>query len=305
LNGCRQIDRRRFLRRLGVAGCSLAAIRAFAQPATSPGSATPKTPTGVVDANVSLSRWPYRRLPLDEPQALLAKMTECGVATAWAGSFEALLHRDIGGVNLRLAEECARSGGRLIPLGAVNLSLPDWEEDLRRCHEVHRMPGIRIFPNYHGYTLADPAVKQLLHAAARRGLVTQIAVAMEDARTQHPLGRVADVDVRPLAETMAAAGAPRVMLLNYNRGIPPATLKVLAERGVCFDTARIEGVGGIGTFLRALPTGRLLFGTHAPFLNYETGLLKVHEAGLAAEEAARVLGGNARDLLRSGSTSTI
>ncbi|MBL9198869.1 MAG: amidohydrolase family protein [Opitutaceae bacterium] len=236
-------------------------------------------------------------MPLDDTAALLARQAELGIATAWVGSYEALLHRDIAGVNARLAEECVRSAGRLLPFGAVNLSLPDWDDDVRRCHEVHRMPGVRLLPNYHGYTLADPSFVRLLTVARERGLVVQIAASMEDPRTQHPLAAVPDVDLRPLPDAMRAAGAKGTMILNASRSVPGPLLKSLAGAGACFDTARVEGVGGIAAFLRGLPPGRVAFGTHAPFFNPETGLLKVFEAQLAPAETAALLGGTARAFL--------
>src|SRR5262245_40336725 len=125
-----------------------------------------------IDTNTYLSRWPFRRLPGDETPRLVEKLKAQGVATAWVGSFEALLHNDIAGVNARLVQESQSSGGGLLlPFGAVNPTLPDWEEDLRRCHEVHKMPGIRLHPNYHGYKLDEPVAAKLLAAAAARELV--------------------------------------------------------------------------------------------------------------------------------------
>ena len=136
----------------------------------------------IIDTNVSLFRWPLRRLPLDDPDALVQKLRVPGIAQAWAGSFEGILHRDIAGVNQRLADAC-RSRAELIPVGSINPELPDWEDDLRRCTDEHHMPGIRLHPNYHGYPLDDPRFHRLVELAPAAGRFIQIAAAMEDART--------------------------------------------------------------------------------------------------------------------------
>src|SRR4051794_24592483 len=102
-----------------------------------------------IDTNVYLFRWPFRRVRGDELPDFVERLRRHGVTEAWAGSLEGLMHRDVEGVNQRLVDVCRQvDRPRLVPFGTVNPTLPDWEEDVRRCAEKFRMPGIRLHPAY-------------------------------------------------------------------------------------------------------------------------------------------------------------
>lgn len=254
----------------------------------------------ITDVSVNLSRWPFRRLKGDEPGELVAMLRQRGVTQAWAGSFDGLLHKDIGGVNERLAADCRRYGGMmLIPFGTVNPKLPDWEEDLRRCAEVHTMPGIRLHPNYHGYTLDDPDFARLLKLAAQRRMVVQLALKMEDDRVHHPLLRVPPVDASALADVLAGLPKLKLMILNGPGPLKPEAVARLSAAGVYFDIAMLEGITGVARLGAQIPMERVCFGSHFPFFTWESAKLKVAESGLPVERERAVLGENARQFLQN------
>jgi predicted TIM-barrel fold metal-dependent hydrolase len=255
----------------------------------------------IIDTNVYLSRWPFRRLAGDEPVPLVAKLREGKVEQAWAGNFEGILERDIAGVNIRLAETCRRFGeGMLIPFGTVNPKLPDWREDVRRCHEELKMPGIRLHPNYHGYRLDDPVFAELLKLAAERRLIVQLALAVEDPRTQSPLLRVPAVELAPLAAAVKATPGLRLELLNCTSQIGREEYAVaLASGDVSMDISMVEGVAGLARLVRQVPISRVLFGSYYPFFYFESAVLKVQESGLDDASQKAICVENARRLMAS------
>ncbi len=252
----------------------------------------------IVDVNVSLSRWPCRRLPDDETRKLLSRLEQHSISGAWAGTFDGLLHNDVTAVNSRLATECRELAPKLlIPFGTVNLALPGWQDDLRRCREEFRMPGIRLHPNYHGYKLDSPEFADLLRLAGENNLIVQIALAMEDERTQHRLLRVAPVDTTPLAKLLSDAPQVRVVLLNSQRSVRDDQLAVLAAAGlVYFDISTLEGIGGVARSLKTVPLERLLFGSQAPYFSVESAILKMQESELANFQREAILFRNAQRL---------
>lgn len=253
----------------------------------------------MIDVNVSLSRWPFRRLTGDEPLALVAKLRKQNVSQAWAGSFDGIFHKDLAAVNARLAKDCRTYGpGFLLPFGSINPRLPDWQEDLRRCQEEHRMPGIRLHPNYHGYKLNDPAFRELLKLAAGRRLIVQLALSMEDVRTQHPLMPAPPVDIAPLADLVAGEPKLRLVILNSYPNLPIEKLQKLSSAGqVNFDIAMVERVGAVARLAGQVSFPRVLFGSNYPLYYFESALLKMRESGLTEAQTKAVFEENARRLL--------
>ena len=252
----------------------------------------------ITDVNINLSRWPTRRLPFDDTKRLVEKLREKRITQAWVGSFDGLLHKDISAVNARLADQCKTHGdGLLVPFGSVNPTLPDWQEDLRRCAEDHKMPGIRLHPNYHGYKLDDPVFGEVLKLGAERKLIVQLAIKMEDERTQHRLLRVPAVDTAPLAKLLANHSKSKLLIVNGLRTIRNDELSRLASAGqVWFEISMLEGVGGVARLLDHVPLERILFGSYAPFFNLESALLKLRESELAGVQLQAIRHENAKKL---------
>ncbi len=256
-------------------------------------------PLAIVDTNVSLFHWPFRRLPLDVTEKLVKKLRSLGVTQAWAGSFEGVLHRDMATVNRRLARACSRYP-ELVPIGSVNPLLPDWENDLQRCFQEHDMPAVRLHPNYHGYPLTDPRFARLLQITTAAGRFVQVATLMEDTRTQNPLVRVADVDLEPLVDQVKRVRGARVQVLNW-RPRSPLLEKLARVPGTFFDVARVDSTDGVPQLVSKVAAGRVLFGSHAPFLVPEAALIRTHESGqLDLASLEMLLATNARKFLGKG-----
>lgn len=281
--------RRMFLKTGTVAaGLALNGSSAFKAPADS-----------FVDVNVNLSRWPLRRLPGDTTGQLAEKLRSRGVTQAWAGTFDGLLHKDLSAANSLLAGECRRfTDGLLLPFGSINPGMYGWADELRRCAREHGMRGIRLHPNYHGYTLNDPVFEQLLHLAVELDLIVQVALAMEDERPMHRLLRVAPVDVALLAAIVERVPGLRMVLLNAMRSVRTEMLTGLLEAGeVYVDLAMLEGVGGLDRLLSCVSVERVLFGSNAPLFYFEAAELKLREAFLDEKQLRAVRFANASTLL--------
>jgi predicted TIM-barrel fold metal-dependent hydrolase len=255
----------------------------------------------LIDVNVNFGRWPTRRSPADEQAKLAAKLASQGVVEAWAGSFEGVFQRDLADANARLAAMCAeRKELRFVPLGAVNPVEAGWEKELNRCVKEHRMPGIRLHPNYHGYALDHPEFARLAAAATECKVFLALAPLMEDARMMHPAMRVPEVDLAPL-EGLVKATRCRVVLLNASgKLVQGDPIRRLIDAGeVYVDIAMLEGLAAVERLLENIPAERVLFGSYAPNFYFEAAVLKLQESELSEAQLNSIRHENARRLIAS------
>lgn len=295
------MERRQFIKGslAGAATLSSGLIR------TGDSSAFPTSPpissqgrfSNIVDVNVYLSRWPFRRIPFDDPAELVDMLRARGVTEAWTGSFDGVFHKDIASVNSRLAESCRRYGeDLLVPIGSVNPRLANWQIDIEHIDEEHGMPGIRLHPGYHNYTLDEPIVAAVFEEAARRELLVQIVPWMQDERHHTPLMPVPTPETNPLAGW--ASEYPELTLMILNGFRLGDDLGPLTDAGnVLFDFAKLDVITPLDGYLDNVPTERIVFGSYSPMFYFESATLKLQESRLTDAQIGAITRENARRVL--------
>ncbi len=252
----------------------------------------------IIDCNANIGRWPFRRLNYSDPAGLLGRLARCGIRQAWAGAFEAVLARDCHMENGPLAE--AVSGHEaLVPLATINPEFPRWEQDLCACVRSYGFRGIRVYPNYHLYTLDDPRFEALLTAAEELGVFVALAVRMTDERHHFPRCMIPPVDLEPLPALAGKHPQLRILVVNGNNGdVGRIASAIEGLPNLYFEMSRFESVCGVETVARRIGVHRVLFGTHAPYYYPESALLKItRECSFTAAEQEAILGGNAEQFL--------
>jgi len=104
--------------------------------------------------------------------------------------------------------------------------------------------------------------------------------------------------VKPLLELLPKFPGLKIVLLNSQRSLlSPLTTQLTKAGSVYYDFAMLEGLGGLGKFIREVPYQRLLFGSHFPFFYLESSQLKLKESDLGETIRAAIEVGNAEKLI--------
>ncbi|WP_236978925.1 hypothetical protein [Membranihabitans maritimus] len=287
----------------------------------------------IIDTYVQLFDYPFRNLKYSQTGDLINKLRKHKISEAWAGSFEHLFHKNIDLANRKLRGEVDTKGkDMLVPVGSVNLTWPDWEEDLRRCKEEYQMDIVRIFPLYQMNELSGEKFEKFVQLATRYQMLIQIVGDVEDRRHHHPLLEIRNIDFAPLVDIGKKYSKARIQLLHWNRrinknllgqmtgeshhmfgknrlhGLDDKILKRLGdETNIVFDISRVEGAGEVGGLIHGdswygpdtkIPAERFLFGSYAPYFPVESALLKLFEYPMSESELRSIMRDNAEKLLK-------
>jgi predicted TIM-barrel fold metal-dependent hydrolase len=255
----------------------------------------------IIDVNAYLGHFAFRQLRHNTAPDLLKLMDRKGIQKAVVSSAGAITYRNTQPGNEEVHAQVKPHRDRLIPFAVINPSYAGWQDDLKICHEDFRMRGVRLYPGWHNYGLADRCCLDLVGAAAQRGMVVSIPIRVEDSRQRHWLVDVPDVPLADIAALVKARPRARFILVNGSGfvGSPLGKKENDLPANYCLEISRLSAVlrNEIGQLIANLGAERVVFGTGMPFKYPDPALLKLKVLEASQKEKEMIGWHNAAKLL--------
>jgi hypothetical protein len=251
----------------------------------------------MIDVNAYLGHFAFRQLRHNTGQGLTRLMDRFGIERAVVSSASAITYRNSHAGNEEVATEVEAHRSRLIPFAVLNPAYAGWQDDLAICDQQFGMKGVRLYPKWHDYTLADSRCRDLVNAAARRKMTIAIPVRVEDRRQHGWLVNIPDVELDEIAGLIRACPQARFLVQNASgvagsilgrkdNGLPENYAVDLTRLNVEFgkEAARLIDVLG---------EDRLLFGSGIPFHYPGPALAKLEISQISEAVKAKIRSQNA------------
>jgi hypothetical protein len=264
----------------------------------------------LLDVNAYIGHWPFRQLKYNTCETLLQRMNKFGVDVSVISNLNGIFYKNTQSANRELYEQIKSSrrfSERFIPFAVINPIYAGWQHDLEECIRKFGMKGIRVYPQYHDYTITEPSLVELVNRARDYGVPVSFATRMVDSRQRSWM----DIDyvvgtakpewsmknIFPIIKLVPDA---KYLLLNIANGfqLAEADSAIFKKANVVMDTSG-RSLTDLGALLKTYGRERFAFGTHSPILDYLTGQLRIES--LRNTEADPVT----KDLLRSGNAKRI
>jgi uncharacterized protein len=249
----------------------------------------------LIDTSAFCGHWPFRRLPVRGTAEVKALLSAGGVTRAWVAPLEGVFYHDPMDANEELNSDL-RGDEFFVQCGVINVTLASFHRDALACLDELNCGAIKLFPNYHGYDLADARVKELAALAAEENLPLCIQMRMQDERGHHPLVKVPGVPA--LSVVALAQACPQTRILACGPYLNE--MKTLSGApNIWCETSFAENGETLKNVLAAVAPGRLVFGSHSPMYYLAANVAKLNPemAGASAEQVAAISAANAAALL--------
>jgi len=253
----------------------------------------------VIDVNVFVGAYPWRRVPGTSPEAVLGAMDRVGIAAAWVSHLPSLFWKDPAEGNPWLYDVVARTPRfRAVPV--IHPGLPGWEDDLSEAVDRGAV-AVRADPGYLGLAPTGPETLSLVAACGRVGMPLVAAVRLEDGRGRHPLDVAPELAPWAVRRWLRRDPAARLVITHADRGfieeVHHGSTPAEASR-VWWDISWVWGPPDdhLAHLLATVGPSRFLFGSGQPLWLPETPVARLDLVTLAAADRALIRSGNATAL---------
>ena len=251
-----------------------------------------------VDINANVGHWPFKKLRYNTCASLLKRMNQFGVDISVVSNLNGIFYKNTQSANEELYDEIRSDktfAKRIIPFAIINPVYAGWRDDLHTCVKKMGMKGIRLHPLYHDYDVTEAPVIELVKMARDYGVPVAFTMRMVDSRQRSWMDLPKESAPRDYLAIMKAVPDAKYMLLNICNGFAfnKEERTVLDKANYLFDTSG-RSLDVVRDFLKNFGKDKFAFGTHAPILDYLSGMLRVEY--LNSDEVTEA----EKEMLRSG-----
>lgn len=251
----------------------------------------------LVDVNAYVGHWPFLQLQYNNCEGLLGRMNRFAVDITVVSNINGIFYKNTQSANEELYNELRSNrlfADRFIPFAVINPVYAGWKDDLQVCLEKFGMKGVRLYPQYHDYQLSDPSCVALLKYARDIEIPVALSLRMVDYRQRSWIDVTKEWALKDVMPALRQVPEGRYLIVNLanSLSVGDEDLALINKATVLMDTSG-RAVGNPSSLFARFGKNKLAFGTHAPVLDYLTGLLRIESMREAEADNAT------KELLRS------
>lgn len=253
---------------------------------------------GFTDTNVSFGPWPWMDFSKITPEFLLVHLENEGIQRAWVSANESILFPDPDIPDEQLFSAFTAHSS-VVPVKTINPILGNWRESLDLALNEWGARLVKIYPNYHQYSLNDWPMAELAAVLVERQIPLLIQMRVEDERNQYPLMKVPGVPAHEVA-TLAAIH-PTLTIVVLSAYLSEVVSMTAEHNNVHADIAFADSRDTMRHLLESIPAEQLLFGSHTPFFYTRSAMMKLAVGDLDGDVLKKIASGNAECILAGAS----
>lgn len=245
----------------------------------------------LIDTNVNLGPWPFTPAPDRTGLELAAHLRARGIRRALVSHLGTVFQPEPMVTNRQLFATVRRTPN-LLPVPTINPALANWREQLAECLAAGPIRAVKIFPNFHNYSLASRRLDAFMAAIADAKIRLIVNVRLEDERHRYFALKIKGVPVKQMDAFLARHPRHHVLFAGIYKG----EVDKLAAKHANFsaEISFLEITNVLEVTLRTFPARRLMLGTATPLLNTRAGADKLRCANIPAKAKALIGADNAR-----------
>ncbi|MCD4823287.1 MAG: amidohydrolase [Phycisphaerae bacterium] len=219
---------------------------------------------------------------------LLDEMDADGIAFGYVTDIGSMFLREPSDANVAFIESCAAHSERLSPLPVIDLSTETFEKDIAAYSEMG-VKGIRIAPNYHGYSLDESYCRRLIDILRERQMMLFLASQAEDVRFQSACLGVKALGLGEISHLVENSRGVRVVLNGFRASDVQNVFDSPPEH-VFFDVSAFDSsFPSMETLIEQWGPSPFVYGSHVPILCRGASLCNLRKSLLSAENITIIL----------------